>query len=82
MQIVTLANETISSSQQLNNETNSLLNNNKELNEYLQNISQEMDKISSVSKELSSQSQKIEAKINENISANYYNPNGIFENKE
>lgn len=24
----------------------------------------------------------IEAKINENISANYYNPNGIFENKE
>ncbi len=63
--VSSLANETISSSQQLNNETNSLLNNNKELNEYLQNISQEMDKISSVSKELSSQSQKIEAKINE-----------------
>ncbi|MBO5063848.1 MAG: nitrate- and nitrite sensing domain-containing protein [Campylobacter sp.] len=63
--IIALANQTIASSQELNDKTNNLLSNNKTLNDRLQNISDSMDKISSVSDTLEHKAEDLRDKISE-----------------
>ncbi|MDL0095175.1 hypothetical protein [Campylobacter vicugnae] len=63
--IIALANQTIASSQELNDKTNNLLSNNKTLNDRLQNISDSMDKISSVSDTLEHKAKDLRDKISE-----------------